>query len=86
VTLELEDRLIAAVRWNALTMVVRANKPSAELGATSQARLPRAEPFDLGFNHFFKAAGHEGRADLSNVLPPDEALRRSSGSAGAPGS
>jgi pyruvate dehydrogenase E1 component len=67
--LELEGRLIAAVRWNALAMVVRANKVSAELGGHIASYASAAELFEVGFNHFFKAAGHAKGMDLVYFQP-----------------
>jgi len=67
--LELEERLIAIVRWNALAMVVRANKASAELGGHIASYASAAELFEVGFNHFFKAAGHADGMDLVYFQP-----------------
>ncbi len=57
--LELEARLSALVRWNALAMVVRANRESAELGGHIASYASAADLFEVGFNHFFRA-GHSG--------------------------
>ncbi|MFN9000260.1 MAG: alpha-ketoglutarate dehydrogenase [Betaproteobacteria bacterium] len=57
--LDLEQRLIALVRWNALAMVVRANRAHAELGGHIASYASAAELFEVGFNHFFRA-GPEG--------------------------
>ena len=62
--LEIESRLSAAIRWNALAMVVRANKASAELGGHIASYASAADLFEVGFNHFFKAEGHGDGADL----------------------
>ena len=50
--LETEQRLIALVRWNALAMVVRANRANAELGGHIASYASAAELFEVGFNHF----------------------------------
>ncbi len=64
--LELEQRLSAIVRWNALAMVVRANRESAELGGHIASYASAADLFEVGFNHFFRA----GRAgDLVYFQP-----------------
>jgi pyruvate dehydrogenase E1 component len=55
--LDIEVRLMALVRWNALAMVVRANRASAELGGHIASYASAAELFEVGFNHFFRA-GH----------------------------
>ncbi len=53
--LEIEARLSALVRWNALAMVVRANRVSAELGGHIASYASAADLFEVGFNHFFRA-------------------------------
>jgi pyruvate dehydrogenase E1 component len=67
--LEAEERLMAAIRWNALAMVVRANKTSAELGGHIASYASAADLFEVGFNHFFKAAGHPEGMDLVFFQP-----------------
>src|SRR3954469_21666657 len=52
--LEIESRLSALVRWNALAMVVRANRESAELGGHIASYASAADLFEVGFNHFFR--------------------------------
>ena len=59
--LELERKITALVRWNALAMVVRANKHSSELGGHLSSYASGAELFEVGFNHFFH--GNEPGAD-----------------------
>ncbi len=60
--LELEQRLAAIMRWNALAMVVRANERYGELGGHIASYASAADLFEVGFNHFFHArsAGHGG--------------------------
>ncbi|MSQ70896.1 MAG: alpha-ketoglutarate dehydrogenase [Betaproteobacteria bacterium] len=53
--LELEQRLSAIIRWNALAMVVRANRAHAELGGHIASYASAADLFEVGFNHFFRA-------------------------------
>src|SRR3954468_16352626 len=57
--LEIESRISALVRWNALAMVVRANRESAELGGHIASYAAAADLFEVGFNHFFRA-GQQG--------------------------
>jgi pyruvate dehydrogenase E1 component len=52
---EIEQRLSAIIRWNALAMVVRANKLSSELGGHIASFASAADLFEVGFNHFFRA-------------------------------
>ncbi|MEN8515189.1 alpha-ketoglutarate dehydrogenase [Burkholderia sp. RS02] len=54
--LDLEDRLSAALRWNALAMVVRANRAYGELGGHIASYASASDLFETGFNHFFRAA------------------------------
>src|SRR5258706_301360 len=53
--LELESRISAIVRWNALAMVVRANREHPELGGHVASYASAADLFEVGFNHFFRA-------------------------------
>jgi pyruvate dehydrogenase E1 component len=52
--LEIEARISALVRWNALAMVVRANRASGELGGHIASYASAADLFEVGFNHFFR--------------------------------
>ncbi|TAK85978.1 MAG: pyruvate dehydrogenase (acetyl-transferring), homodimeric type [Betaproteobacteria bacterium] len=52
---ELEQRISSIVRWNALAMVVRANRASPELGGHIASYASAADLFEVGFNHFFGA-------------------------------
>jgi pyruvate dehydrogenase E1 component len=64
--LEIEARISALVRWNALAMVVRANRASGELGGHIASYASAADLFEVGFNHFF----HGGeRGDLVYFQP-----------------
>ncbi|MGZ8273489.1 MAG: alpha-ketoglutarate dehydrogenase [Burkholderiaceae bacterium] len=67
--LDLEARLGALVRWNALAMVVRANAASAELGGHIASYASAADLFEVGFNHFFRAASDGQRGDLVYFQP-----------------
>src|SRR6267143_880391 len=53
--LEVEARLGALVRWNALAMVVRANREHPELGGHLATYASSADLFEVGYNHFFRA-------------------------------
>ncbi|MCA3230255.1 MAG: pyruvate dehydrogenase (acetyl-transferring), homodimeric type [Burkholderiales bacterium] len=66
--LEIEARLSALVRWNALAMVVRANRASAELGGHIASYASAADLFEVGFNHFFRGAA-DGGGDLVYFQP-----------------
>jgi len=53
--LELEQRISSIVRWNALAMVVRANREHPELGGHIATYASIADLFEVGLNHFFRA-------------------------------
>jgi pyruvate dehydrogenase E1 component len=57
--LEVESRISAIVRWNALAMVVRANRAHPELGGHIASYASAADLFEVGFNHFFRG-GQDG--------------------------
>ena len=59
--LDIEARVSALVRWNALAMVARANRGAAELGGHIATYASIADLFEVGFNHFFHA-GQDGDA------------------------
>jgi len=64
--LDIEARISALVRWNALAMVVRANRASGELGGHIASYASAADLFEVGFNHFFHAGA---RGDLVYFQP-----------------
>ena len=65
----LEERLTSIIRWNALAMVVRANQASADLGGHIASYASAAEIFEIGFNHFFRAATETHGGDLVYFQP-----------------
>jgi pyruvate dehydrogenase E1 component len=65
----LEERITAIMRWNALVMVVRANKAYGELGGHIASFASAAEIFEIGFNHFFRGAGEGFAGDLVYFQP-----------------
>jgi pyruvate dehydrogenase E1 component len=67
--LALEERISAIVRWNALAMVLRANRAYGELGGHIASYASAAEIFEVGFNHFFRGAGAPDGADLVFFQP-----------------
>ncbi len=52
--LAIEEKITAILRWNALTMVMKANKNYGGLGGHIASYASFAEVFETGFNHFFK--------------------------------
>lgn len=61
---ELEWRIRSYIRWNAMAMVVRANRKSAELGGHIATFASAATLYDVGFNHFWHAPSKEHPGDL----------------------
>jgi pyruvate dehydrogenase E1 component len=55
----LEERIRSYARWNALAMVVRANKGGGDLGGHIASFASVGTLFGIGFNHFWHAP-HEG--------------------------
>ena len=60
----LERRLRSIVRWNAIAMVVRANKVSSELGGHIASYQSLAALYEVGYNHFWHAPSGEHGGDL----------------------
>ncbi|MGZ4304339.1 MAG: pyruvate dehydrogenase (acetyl-transferring), homodimeric type [Solirubrobacteraceae bacterium] len=60
----LERRLRSIVRWNAIAMVVRANKVSSELGGHIATYQSLATLMEVGFNHFWHAPSEQHGGDL----------------------
>ncbi len=52
----MERRLRSIVRWNAIAMVVRANRISSELGGHIATFQSLATLMEVGYNHFWHAA------------------------------
>jgi pyruvate dehydrogenase E1 component len=61
---ELENKIRSLVRWNAMAMVLRANKESSELGGHIASYASAATLYDVGFNHFFRAWNDSFGGDL----------------------
>lgn len=62
--LELEGRLRSLIRWNAMAMVVKANRQSTELGGHIASFASSATLYEVGFNHFFKGPDAPHGADM----------------------
>jgi len=61
---EIERRISSIIRWNALAIVVRANKETSELGGHIASFQSAATLYDVGFNHFWRGATDEFAGDL----------------------
>ena len=60
----IENRIRAYVRWNALAMVLRANKGDSNLGGHIASFASAATLYDVGFQHFWHAPGDNHGGDL----------------------
>ncbi len=60
----IEWRLRSLIRWNAMAMVLRANRKSTELGGHIASFASSATLYDVGFNHFWHARGDQHGGDL----------------------
>ncbi len=61
--LEIERRIRSMIRWNAMAMVVRANKHSDGIGGHISTYASAATLYEVGFNHFFRGPEHPGGGD-----------------------
>ncbi|MEQ1684318.1 MAG: alpha-ketoglutarate dehydrogenase [Burkholderiaceae bacterium] len=70
--LAIEQRLAALMRWNALAMVMRANRVesggSTELGGHIASYASAADLFEVGFNHFFRARSDAPGGTLGDLV------------------
>jgi len=60
----LEKRIKAYIRWNAMAMVVQANRQSSEYGGHIASYASAATLYEVGFNHFWRAPGDSHPGDM----------------------
>lgn len=60
---EIERRIKSIVRWNAMAMVVRANKNSPGIGGHISTYASAATLYEIGFNHFFRGKDDNNDGD-----------------------
>jgi len=60
----MEWRIRCMIRWNAMAMVVRANRKPGELGGHIASFASSATLYDVGFNHFWRAPSDSHPGDL----------------------
>ncbi|WP_374326959.1 pyruvate dehydrogenase (acetyl-transferring), homodimeric type [Azonexus sp.] len=60
---DLEIKIHSYIRWNAMAMVVRANKDT-NVGGHIASFASAAALYDVGFSHFWKSLDHETGGDL----------------------
>ena len=61
---EMERRIKSLVRWNAMAMVVRANKIQEGIGGHISTFASAATLYEVAFNHFFQASTESGDRDV----------------------
>lgn len=61
---EIERRIKSIIRWNAMAMVVRANKHESGIGGHISTYASIATLFEVGFNHFFRAKTDKHPGDI----------------------
>ena len=61
---EIERRIKSIVRWNAMAMVVKANKNDSGVGGHISTYASAATLLEIGFNHFFQGKGDNHEGDL----------------------
>jgi pyruvate dehydrogenase E1 component len=61
---EIERRIKSLIRWNAMAMVVRANRLQDGIGGHISTYASAATLFEVGFNHFFRGRDAEGGGDF----------------------
>ena len=61
---EIERRIKSILRWNAMAMVVRANKETTTIGGHISTYASSATLYEVGYNHFFHAPSAEHPGDL----------------------
>jgi pyruvate dehydrogenase E1 component len=60
----IEKRIEAYIRWNAMAMVLHANKESTEFGGHISSYASSATLYEVGFNHFWRAENEQQGGDL----------------------
>ena len=61
---DMERRIRALIRWNAVMTVLRANTKSPGVGGHIASFQSAATLYDVGFNHFFRGANKDFGGDL----------------------
>ncbi len=60
----MERRIRSLIRWNAMAMVLRANRRPGDLGGHISTFSSAATLYDIGFNYFFHGGDEKREADL----------------------
>ena len=60
----IERRIEAYIRWNAMAMVVQANRKNTEYGGHISSYASSATLYEVGFNHFWRAPTEKQGGDM----------------------
>ena len=60
----IERRIEAYIRWNAMAMVVHANRENSEFGGHISSYASSATLYEVGFNHFWRAPTEQHGGDM----------------------
>ncbi len=61
---EIERTIRSIIRWNAMAMVVRANKINDSIGGHISTYASAATLYEIGFHHFFRAGDEKWEGDM----------------------
>lgn len=61
---EIERKIKSIIRWNAMAMVVQANKKKDGIGGHISTYASSATLYEVGFNHFFRGVDQDSPADI----------------------
>jgi pyruvate dehydrogenase E1 component len=61
---EIERRIKSYIRWNAMAMVVKANRIHPDIGGHISTYASAATLYEVGFNHFFRGGDGDRHADM----------------------
>ena len=61
---EIERRIKSYIRWNAMAMVVKANRLHPDIGGHISTYASAATLYEVGFNHFFRGGAENNHSDM----------------------
>ena len=61
---KLEEKIASLIRWNAMAMVVKANRITSELGGHIASYASSTTLYEVGLNHFWRASNEKQTGDL----------------------
>jgi pyruvate dehydrogenase E1 component len=62
--MKIERQIKSIIRWNAMAMVVRANREESGIGGHISSYASLATLFEVGFNHFFRGRSSQQESDV----------------------